>query len=119
MPAACAPPSRAAVAVDHGAVDLDAEAGSGWNRDDALDLLDWFDREMIAERVFFLLEFQHWRPRKETRRLVRERGEEVDGCGEPNRGAPGMWHALHAMGRGQHRDVLAFRDTAGRTNVGL
>src|SRR3954447_10362308 len=119
MWAACGLPSRDAVALDHGAVHLDAEAASDGNRDDALDLLDRFDREMIPERVFFLLEFQHRRHRKQARRLVWERGKKLDGGGEADRRAPGMRHAFHAVGRGQHRDVLAFGDTAGRANIRL
>src|SRR3990170_4453252 len=51
--------SRHSVAVDHAAIDLDAEAGAGRHRDHALDLTNRCDGEVIAERVFLLLEFQH------------------------------------------------------------
>src|SRR3954467_15456209 len=54
-----------AIAVDHGAIDLDPETGAGGDCDHALDLMDRLFREMVAEGVFFLLEFQHRRHRKQ------------------------------------------------------
>src|SRR5690349_7580686 len=48
-----------AIAVDHAAIDLDAEAGAGRDRNRVLDLADRLDGQMIAERIFLLLEFQH------------------------------------------------------------
>src|SRR6185503_14266404 len=108
-----------AIAVDHAAIDLDAEAGPGRHRDHALDLVDRRDGEVVAERIFLLLEFQHRRHRKQARRLVRNRRQEVDGGGESDRGAPRMRHAFHAMRRGKCGDLLAFGDAARRADVRL
>src|SRR6476659_10007930 len=74
---------------------------------------------MVAERIFLLLEFQHRRHRKQARRLVRYRRQEMDGGGETDRGAPGMRHAFHAMRRGERCDLLAFGDAARSANVRL
>src|SRR6476659_3765294 len=108
-----------AIAVDHAAIDFDAEAGAGRNCNDALDLVDRLDGQMVAERIFLLLEFQHRRHRKQARRLVRYRRQEMDGGGETDRGAPGMRHAFHAMRRGERCDLLAFGDAACSANVRL
>ena len=38
---------------------------------------------------------------------------------QPNGRAPGVGHALHAVGLSQGRDLLAFGDAAGRADVRL
>src|SRR5262249_7580859 len=108
-----------AVAVDDGAVDLDAEAGAGRNLHPPALLHDGLFREMVAERVLALLEFQQRLIGEEAGRLVRRRAEEVQGGGDAHRRAPGMGYAFDPMGRGEGRDLLALGEPARRAHVRL
>src|ERR1700688_2433522 len=70
-----------AIAIDDGAIDVDAEAGAAGDRNDAVGLDDRLDRQMISERIFLLLEFEHRRHREQAWRLIWDRSQEVDrGC---------------------------------------
>src|SRR5689334_10249556 len=117
MPAPSA--SGDAIAVDHLAIDLDAKAGAGRYCDTAPDLDDRLERQMVAERIFLLLELQHRRHRKQAGRLVRYGSEEMNRGGKSDGRAPGMRYAFDAVGGGERGDLLALGDAAGRTDVRL
>src|SRR5262245_16771747 len=108
-----------AIALDDGAVDLDSQSGVNGNSNLASLLHDRLARQVITERIFLLLELEHGRDRKQARRLVGDRGQEVDRCGQADGRSPGVGNALDAVRGGQCRDLLALGDAARRANVRL
>src|ERR1700731_187197 len=108
-----------AIAIDDGAIDVDAEAGAPGDRNEAVGLDDRLDRQMISERIFLLLEFEHRRHREQAWRLIWDRSQEVDrGCKADHR-SPGVRDAFDSMDAGERGDLLAFGDAARGTDVGL
>lgn len=98
--------SRHAISVDDSAIDLDAKAGPARHGDLAVDLTDRFECQMIAERVFLLLELEHWGHREKARRLIWNRREEVDRRGKA------MWSRLLCSGPSPRREVGCIRRAA-------
>src|ERR1700730_9539896 len=108
-----------AILLEHVAVDLDAEAGPGGNVDPPLPVRDPGRGEIVAERVEGLLELEEGRNGHQAGRAVGQRGDEVQGGGEPDGRAPGVGHALHARRLGEGGDLLALREAARRADVRL
>ena len=54
-----------------------------------------------------------------ARRVVRQHGEQLQGGGEADAGAPHMRHAAHAEGRGHVGDLLGLRQAADGAHIGL
>ena len=61
---------RDAIGVEDSTVDLNAQARPVGYIDKGVVVLDRYWSELVADRVFFLLEFQHQRYRLQARRLV-------------------------------------------------
>ena len=104
---------------DRLAIDLDAEARTFGDGNDAGLVLERRLEHGLAERVLRAVELEHRLERRMPRRGMRQHGQQLQGGGQADAAAPHVRHVAHAERRRHVGNLLALGQTAGGASVGL